>query len=134
MGGGMVAERKDAWASGHAYEPYVGRWSRLVARQFVDWLRVPPSSDWIDVGCGTGALCEVILASASPRQVTGIDPSDGFVAFARKTVADPRASFRAADAQKLPLASHSFEARCREPHVQTASSRPMFGIMPARCR
>jgi len=68
----MVAERKDVWASGHAYEPYVGRWSRLVARQFVDWLRVPPSSDWIDVGCGTGALCEVILASASPRQVTGM--------------------------------------------------------------
>ena len=106
----MVAERKDAWASGHAYEPHVGRWSRLVARQFVDWLGVPPSSDWIDVGCGTGALSEVILASASPRQVTGIDPSDGFVAFARKHVADPRASFRVGDAQALPLASHSFDA------------------------
>jgi SAM-dependent methyltransferase len=110
MGGGMVAEQKDVWASGHSYEPYVGRWSRLVARQFVDWLGVPPSSDWIDVGCGTGALCEVILASASPRQVTGIDPSDGFVAFARKNVADPRASFRVGDAQALPLASHSFDA------------------------
>jgi hypothetical protein len=37
----MVAERKDVWASGRAYEPYVGRWSRLVARQFVERLGVP---------------------------------------------------------------------------------------------
>jgi hypothetical protein len=36
----MVTERKDIWASGDAYEPYVGRWSRLVARQFVAWLGV----------------------------------------------------------------------------------------------
>ena len=34
----MAAERKDVWASGDAYEPYVGRWSRLVAREFVAWL------------------------------------------------------------------------------------------------
>ena len=29
----VAVERKDVWASGDAYEPYVGRWSRLVARQ-----------------------------------------------------------------------------------------------------
>ena len=77
----MAAERRDVWASGDAYEPYVGRWSRLVARQFVAWLGVPPNKDWLDVGSGTGALCEVILAGAAPSQVTGIDPSDGFVSF-----------------------------------------------------
>ena len=27
--------RTDAWDSGDAYEPYVGRWSRLVAREFL---------------------------------------------------------------------------------------------------
>src|SRR5215471_5466680 len=27
-------QRKDPWASGAAYNPYVGRWSRLVAREF----------------------------------------------------------------------------------------------------
>jgi ubiquinone/menaquinone biosynthesis C-methylase UbiE len=74
----MATECKDVWASGGAYEPYVGRWSRLVARQFVAWLGVPPNKDWLDVGSGTGALCEVILAGASPRQETGVDPSDGF--------------------------------------------------------
>ena len=38
----MSEQRSDVWASGDAYEPYVGRWSRLVARDVLDWLRVPP--------------------------------------------------------------------------------------------
>jgi SAM-dependent methyltransferase len=103
----MAAER---WASGDAYEPYVGRWSRLVAHQFVAWLGVPPNKDWLDVGSGTGALCEVILANAAPSQVTGVDPSDGFVSFARHKVTDQRAAFQIGDAQKLPLADSSFDA------------------------
>ena len=110
MGDAMTTERKDVWASGDAYEPYVGRWSRLIARQFVTWLGVPPNKDWLDVGSGTGALCEVILAGASPRQVTGVDPSDGFVAFARHKVTDRRTTFQVGDAQKLPIADACFEA------------------------
>jgi ubiquinone/menaquinone biosynthesis C-methylase UbiE len=105
-----ATERKDVWASGDAYEPYVGRWSRLVAREFVSWLDVPSHKDWLDVGSGTGALCEVILTNASPRQVTGIDPSEGFVAFARGKVTDQRASFQIGDAQNLPIANSSFDA------------------------
>ena len=106
----MATERKDVWASGDAYEPYVGRWSRLVARQFVTWLGVPPNKDWLDVGSGTGALCELILADASPHQVTGVDPSDGFVSFARHKVPDKRATFQVGDAQKLPIADGSSDA------------------------
>ena len=29
----MVAEPKGVWSSGDAYELYVGRWSRLIARE-----------------------------------------------------------------------------------------------------
>jgi SAM-dependent methyltransferase len=106
----MVGERKDVWASGDAYEPYVGRWSRLVGRQFIEWLGVPPKREWLDVGCGTGALCEMILASASPSHVAGIDPSDSFISFARHKVTDPRATFQVGDAQALPVADASFDA------------------------
>jgi SAM-dependent methyltransferase len=106
----MVAERKDVWASGDAYEPYVGRWSRLIAREFVNWLGVPSGGEWLDVGCGTGALCEVILQTASPRRVTGIDPSDGFVEFARHKVTDQRATFQVGDAQALPIPDGFFDA------------------------
>jgi SAM-dependent methyltransferase len=106
----VVTERKDVWASGDAYEPYVGRWSRLIARQFIAWLRVPPEKVWLDIGCGTGALSQVILDSASPRDVMGVDPSDGFVSFARHKVTDQRATFQVGDAQNLPVADGSFDA------------------------
>jgi SAM-dependent methyltransferase len=106
----MPAERKDVWASGNAYEPYVGRWSRLVAREFLNWLGAPANGEWLDVGCGTGALCEVILQTNSPRRVTGIDPSEGFVSFARHKVTDQRATFQVGDAQALPVSDGSFDA------------------------
>jgi len=40
---------------------HVGRWNRLVAREFLEWLAAPPQCDWLDVGCGTGALSAMSL-------------------------------------------------------------------------
>jgi SAM-dependent methyltransferase len=102
--------RTDAWDSGDAYEPYVGRWSRLVAREFLGWLAVPPGGCWLDVGCGTGALVETILALAAPSEVVGIDPSPAYVAFARDRVNDARVRFDVGDAQALQDASATFDA------------------------
>jgi SAM-dependent methyltransferase len=93
----------DLWAAGDAYEAYVGRWSRRVARAFVPALEVPAGRTWLDVGCGTGALTATVLAVADPARVVGVDPSEGFLETARTRVADPRVSFRAGDAQSLPL-------------------------------
>jgi SAM-dependent methyltransferase len=96
--------RSDVWAAGDAYEPYVGRWSRLVAREFLAWLALGLDLRWLDVGCGTGALTQTILAQASPREVIGIDPSEGFIAYARDRTRDPRAAFKTADAGGLAAA------------------------------
>jgi hypothetical protein len=52
-------ERKDTWASGTNYESYVGRWSRLVARQFLTWLDVPSGALWSQP---SKALSEMIRA------------------------------------------------------------------------
>lgn len=106
----MTAERKDVWAAGKLYEPYVGRWSRLVAREFLAWLDTPPQRDWLDVGCGTGALTETILRTTQPRSVKGVDPSTGFIDHARAHVVDPGATFEVADAQSLPFGPAQFDA------------------------
>ena len=98
------------WASGEAYEPYVGRWSRLVAREFLPWLAVPAGRRWLDVGCGTGALAQAILQLGSPSEVEGVDPSEGYVQYARRKMTDKRARFRVADAQALPFRDESYDA------------------------
>lgn len=101
---------RDVWAVGAAYESYVGRWSRHVARAFVEWLGVPPRRRWLDVGCGTGALVEAIAASAEPEAVLGVDRSDGFVAHARARVTGDGIAFRVGDAQALPVPDGGFDA------------------------
>jgi len=103
------SSEEDLWSSGDAYERYVGRWSRPVAHQFLDWLALPPGLRWLDVGCGTGALTTVILATQAPASVRGIDPSAAFVGFARANVGDPRAEFDIGDAQDL-RGLHGFDA------------------------
>ena len=91
----------DTWASGAADDPYVGRWSRLVAREFLGWLNVPAEGRWLDVGCGTGALSGTILDLARPASVTGIDRSPDYVAFAREQFRDERAHFEVGDAASV---------------------------------
>jgi SAM-dependent methyltransferase len=105
-----AAQGEDKWSAGDAYEPYVGRWSRLVAAEFVDWLAVGRGARWLDVGCGTGALSRTILDRASPRQVIGVDASEAFLSFARDSTHDPRVEFRIGDARALPVDEATFDA------------------------
>jgi ubiquinone/menaquinone biosynthesis C-methylase UbiE len=105
----MSVQRNDNWAAGDLYEPYVGRWSRLAAKDFLQWLALPAQLDWLDVGCGTGALTQTILQQAQPQSVKGIDPSAGFVDFAKAHVGDPKVTFDVGDAQSLPAESARFD-------------------------
>ena len=74
----MSERLSDAWDRGSPYEQYIGRWSRLVAPEFLGWLDAPVGLDWLDIGCGTGALSAAILENCAPASVTGVEPSDGF--------------------------------------------------------
>lgn len=104
------SKTQEAWASGASYERYVGRWSCLVARVFLDSLAIPPGRRWLDVGCGTGALSQIILAMAAPSAVKGIDRSEGYIAFARQHIIDTRANFEVADVQDLLVESATYDA------------------------
>lgn len=97
------------WGIGEAYEPYVGRWSRLVAREFLAWLDAPAGLRWIDVGCGTGALSQAVLERCAPAALVGVEPSEGFLVHARRHTADGRAEFRAGDARALPVEDAAFD-------------------------
>ena len=102
-------QSREIWGSGDSYEPYVGRWSRLVAREFIRWLTIPANSQWLDVGCGTGALSQTILELANPKKVKGIDRSEGYVEFLLSHVSDPRVEFEVGNAQTLPFGRETFD-------------------------
>ena len=87
---------------GAAYERFMGRWSRHVAGEFVDWLDIPAGLRWLDIGCGTGALTAAVLSQADPVSILGTDPSEAFVATAARQVDGPRAQFVVADAGATP--------------------------------
>lgn len=101
---------QDRWTDGAAYESYVGRWSRPVARAFLPWLAVPPDAAWLDVGCGTGALSQAILAEQAPRLIVGCDRSPGYVAVAQQQARDDRARFTVAELPDLPRLPEGFDA------------------------
>src|ERR1043165_4355601 len=99
----------DTWNNASNYEFYIGRWSRMVAVQFLKWLYALKSSDWLDIGCGTGALSKEILRTQSAHTLTGIDPSADYVAYSNEMMKDDNSNFLTGDAIATGLADRSFD-------------------------
>jgi trans-aconitate methyltransferase len=93
----------DQWAAGATYEEFMGRWSRPLARQFVDWLECPHGIDWLELGCGTGSLTAAICEQANPKSIVACDPASSLLAFAKDHVTDPRVTFVPAGADDFPM-------------------------------
>ena len=100
----------DRWAIGGAYEAYMGRWSRPIAKLFVEWLGLEPRAHWLDVGCGTGALTDAICELGRPASVVACDPSGPFLETASSTLADKRVMFELGDGEHLPDRDGGFDA------------------------
>src|SRR4029077_177530 len=103
------SQRKGVWSAAAFYESYVGRWSRLVARELLKWLSIPIQKDWLDVGCGTGALSQTILEHGMPNVIKGIDSSADFITYAKAQLDNRRVTFEVGDAQTLRIDSASFD-------------------------
>lgn len=98
------------WSSGTDYDLYVGRWSSLVAAQFVPWLDAVPGGSWLDAGCGTGALSEAVLRHAEPTRIHGIDTSEPYLDVARHRLSGTIATFELGDTMRLDDADDSHDA------------------------
>jgi len=99
----------DQWTSGAHYDQWMGRWSRLVAQEFLNWLDLPLGLRWLDVCCGSGMITEAIVERSAPAAVVGVDASADQINFARQHRASHNVTFETADAMALPFPDSAFD-------------------------
>ena len=91
------------------YERFMGRWSRLLAPAYVAFAGVKNGDRVLDVGTGTGSLAAAVEASMPASEIVGVDPSEGFIAYAQKNTKSTRVHFEVGDAQVLKFNDASFD-------------------------
>ncbi len=104
----IMNKLKDKWDSGDPYEYFMGRWSKLMAPEFLDWLNLPSQLTWLEIGCGTGALSEVIMQYCEPSHLISIDPSEGFIAKAKERLQN-KGEFLIGDVADIPFDDDKFD-------------------------
>lgn len=91
-----------------AYDRFMGRYSSLLSPQLADLAGVRDGQRVLDVGCGPGALTAELVTRLGPAAVSGVDPSEPFVAAARAR--NPGVDVRRASAEELPFPDGAFDA------------------------
>jgi SAM-dependent methyltransferase len=97
-------------SDGAAYERFLGRWSRLLARPFAEFAQPAGSGRVLDVGCGTGSLALILDEPREAGQVVGVDIAAPYIAFARARPGGGGVGFAVGDACRLPYADGTLAA------------------------
>jgi ubiquinone/menaquinone biosynthesis C-methylase UbiE len=97
------------YSDSEGYERFMGRWSTRLAPLFLHFAGIEDGECILDVGCGTGVLTRAALATGHSIRVTGIDPVESFISFARQT-SDPSAEFQIGSVESLPFPDGTFDA------------------------
>jgi SAM-dependent methyltransferase len=107
---GVVSEAEaKMFAASAGYERFMGRWSRLLAPELIAFAGVKDGDHVLDVGTGTGSLGSAIETRMPSSRIVGIDPSEGFIAYAKKNAKSGRAQYEVGDAQALKFKEASFD-------------------------
>ncbi len=93
---------------GAAYEVFLGRRSRRLADQVLDFAAFSDDRALLDVGCGTGSLAGTMAARWPQRRIVGVDFSEAFLAFARSRELGAAVVFEHGDATALPYDDGAF--------------------------
>jgi ubiquinone/menaquinone biosynthesis C-methylase UbiE len=109
--GGSMADSAQVvrFADGEGYERFMGRWSRVAGRLFLDWLSLPSGLKWLDVGCGTSAFTEIIRESSGASEIIAIDPSTSQISYAQSRKGAEGIHFQVADARSMPFDDERFD-------------------------
>jgi SAM-dependent methyltransferase len=91
-----------------AYGAFMGRFSEPLAQEFVAVADLETGQRALDVGCGPGALTEVLVELLGADNVAAADPSEPFVDHARTRL--PGVDVRLAHAEDLPFPDATFDA------------------------
>jgi ubiquinone/menaquinone biosynthesis C-methylase UbiE len=97
------------FSNAEAYDRNTGRFSRLLAGQFFDFVGVKDGDRLLDIGCGTGSLAFTAVALTHRSEIVGIDRSRSFIEYARSRSSNPRLTFEIGDALNLPCPDGSFD-------------------------
>jgi SAM-dependent methyltransferase len=94
--------------SSDAYDGFMGRYSTPLAASFADFAGVRAPQRALDIGAGTGALTEVLVARLGEENVAAAEPSADYTATLRTRF--PRVDVREAPAEDLPWEDGSFDS------------------------
>ncbi|MCM8568539.1 class I SAM-dependent methyltransferase [Gramella jeungdoensis] len=79
-----------------------------MAVKFLQWLNMPSGKNWLDIGCGTGALSEAIENHMNPSNLSGIDTSMGYIERAKQRISMNQ-NFKTGSVDNLPFEEKSFD-------------------------
>ncbi|AIF82313.1 methylase involved in ubiquinone/menaquinone biosynthesis [Candidatus Nitrososphaera evergladensis SR1] len=100
------------FTNAHAYDRFMGRWSRLVAPLLIEFAKLPESGQILDVGCGIGSLAFTIARLRPHCNVLGIDASSDYIGYAKSQIrsSSRRIQLKVGDAQNLPFPDAMFDS------------------------
>jgi SAM-dependent methyltransferase len=115
--------------SADAYARFMGRYSVPLAASFAELVGVVPGQRALDVGCGPGALTDVLVQQLGAANVSAIDPSESFVAAAKQRFPDLEVLHGSAESLPFPDASYDLVLAQLVVHFM---SDPVLGLSEMR--